>query len=207
MATKNSFKLETKNGYDFFEASSAFQKSIRRGLEDQTMFWAIELYESGYQKYCWKRIMVMISEDVGLASHTGPAVIFALKGMYDHFAALKDKHKPEKLHFVHAVQYLVKVKKSRYIDLSIAHHWKYWEENAGEIQVPDFAFDMHTRRGKKMGRGIEHFYEEGSKINNAAKMDREEELEALALEAGIWSKNKPKETRVVKQQQDPLKLL
>ncbi len=42
-------QILTKNGYDFFEVASAFQKSIRRGMEKEAMYWAIELYESNYQ--------------------------------------------------------------------------------------------------------------------------------------------------------------
>jgi len=157
------------------------------------MFWAIELYESGYQKYVWKRMLVMISEDVGLAMPEGPAVIAALKGIYEDFAAKNDRHKPEKLHFVHALQYLLRAKKSRYIDLSISVHWSQWHREKGVKEVPDFAFDMHTRKGKKMGRGLDHFYEEGMLIDNAAKVDREIEFELLARDADKYLSALPKE--------------
>jgi len=33
-------------------------------------------------------------------------------------------------------------------------------------QTPDWALDKHTRRGKAMGRGFEHFFSEGVKCNN-----------------------------------------
>ncbi|MBA7690107.1 hypothetical protein ES703_98631 [subsurface metagenome] len=41
----NSYQIKTANGYDFFEVSSAFQKAIRRGDEDEVMFWAVELHK------------------------------------------------------------------------------------------------------------------------------------------------------------------
>ena len=33
-------------------------------------------------------------------------------------------------------------------------------------EIPDFALDVHTRRGKIKGRNLEFFINEGSKINN-----------------------------------------
>jgi hypothetical protein len=33
-------------------------------------------------------------------------------------------------------------------------------------EVPDFAIDMHTRRGWEMGRGYEHFMTEASRVEN-----------------------------------------
>ena len=31
-------------------------------------------------------------------------------------------------------------------------------------EIPDFAHDMHTMKGKAMGRGLDHFREEGAKL-------------------------------------------
>ena len=42
---------------------------------------------------------------------------------------------------------------------------------------------MHTLRGKQMGRGLDHFYAEAAKINNANKMPNEEAFEQIAMEA------------------------
>jgi hypothetical protein len=30
--------------------------------------------------------------------------------------------------------------------------------------IPDYALDMHTARGSKMGRDLQHFLEEGAKL-------------------------------------------
>ena len=46
--------------------------------------------------------------------------------------------------------------------------------------IPDWAFDMHTRRGKSMGRGLDYFYSESCKITNANKVEGEEQLEKTA---------------------------
>lgn len=36
----------------------------------------------------------------------------------------------------------------------------------GPLDIPDYAIDKHTARGKKMGRGVEHFYTVGAQVNN-----------------------------------------
>jgi len=175
------YDVRTKHGYSFFEVASAFQKSIRRGDEKQAMYWAVELYESGYQKYAWKRMLIMSCEDVGLGEPTTNSIVFALKGTYDYLASLKEKSLPEKLPFTQAVLQLVHSRKSRYVDLAIS---VYWQENATQTYpMPDYVFDMHTLRGKSMGRGLEHFYAEAAKIENANKMPNEEAFEKIALEA------------------------
>lgn len=171
----------TKHGYNFFEVSSAFQKSIRRCDEKQAMFWAAELYESGYQRYAWKRMLIMSCEDCGLGEPMTNTIVFNLKQTYDYLASLKERSLPEKLPFVQAVLQLVHSRKSRFVDLAIS---VYWQENATKrYEMPDYVFDMHTLRGKQMGRGLEHFYAEASKINNANKMPNEETFEHIALEA------------------------
>ena len=175
------YQMKTKHGYEFFEVASAFQKAVRRCDEVLSMQWAVELYESGYQKYAWKRMIIMASEDVGLGEPDCITRIMALKNSYDFMVALNDRHKPEKLPFTQAVLVLVHSRKSRYVDLAISVYWKMNETNRPE--VPDYVFDMHTRKGKSMGRGLDHFYAEGAKINNPNKMPHEEYMEGLAKEA------------------------
>lgn len=177
---KEEFKMITVNGYDFFECASALQKSIRRCYEGEAMFWALELYQSNYAKYLWKRIIIMASEDVGMAELGFPAIIMALKQSYDFLAEKKDKNRPERLPFMHAIVALANAKKSRYIDLCISVYENGHRKEAGKHKIPDYALDIHTRKGKMKGRGLDHFYTEGAKINNPNKMPNEEEFEKLA---------------------------
>lgn len=183
------YDVRTKHGYSFYEVASAFQKSIRRCDEKQAMYWAVELYESGYQKYAWKRMLIMSCEDVGLGDPTANSVIVGLKQAYDFLASLKERSLPEKLPFTQAVLHLVHAWKSRYVDLAIS---VYWQENANnKYEMPDYVYDMHTLKGKQMGRGLEHFYSEAAKIENARKMVNEEAFERLALEADKKAMNAP----------------
>src|ERR1019366_494517 len=60
-------QLKTAGGYLNAECTSAMQKCIRRGLEEEALFWATELDLEGYGAYVWKRLQIIASEDIGLA--------------------------------------------------------------------------------------------------------------------------------------------
>ena len=156
-------QIVTKNGYDFSEVASALQKSIRRGIEEDALYWAVELDISGYGEYCWKRMRIMVSEDIGLAEPMMPANIQAL---YDTWLGLRKKndeaHCPERLMLIHAVLLLVRARKSRLIDdcLNVVYN------HAGGKPIPDWAYDKHTGQGRRMKRGWAHFYEVGCRLEN-----------------------------------------
>lgn len=177
---KESYEIKTKKGYDFFQVASAFQKSIRRCDEEQSTFWGIELYESGYQAYAWKRMVIMASEDVGLGDPDVIVRIMALKQSYDFLASKNERSLPERLPFMQAVLLLTRCMKSRYVDHAITYYWQTHKDK--NLEMPDYAFDMHTRKGKAMGRGLKYFYEESVRTNNSNKIKGEEEIEALAME-------------------------
>ena len=44
------YKQTTKGGYALDEVVSALTKEIRRGNEDHSLFWSLELVESGYAR-------------------------------------------------------------------------------------------------------------------------------------------------------------
>jgi hypothetical protein len=43
---------------------------------------------------------------------------------------------------------------------------------SGPQTIPDYALDMHTMKGKAMGRGLDHFRKEGAKADTAADRTR-----------------------------------
>jgi replication-associated recombination protein RarA len=154
----------TKNGYDLLETLSAIQKEIRRCKEYEAVYWAVEL-ESLNSKALWNRLKVIASEDIGLADPQAAILIALLEKNY--YEALNKKDNPSRLFLVHAVLHLAKAPKSRIVDnlLTIVYNT---EE---KLAMPDYALDMHTHRGRKMGRGLEHFFAEGAKMANQALED------------------------------------
>jgi len=172
--SKKEYRIETKKGYDFFEVSSSMQKCIRRGMEDEACYWAYELYQSGYEKYIWKRLLIITSEDIGLAN---PYTITMVKNLCDTFWYLRQngvKGDEVLLQIYHAVIFLCRSEKSRILDW--AKNYYIWSHNTRNIEIPDFALDIHTRRGKRMGRGLKFFADEGSKVSPHKLLPREQEM-------------------------------
>ena len=164
-----SYQILTRKDYDFYECASALQKSVRRGIEKDALFFGMELYASGYSKYLWKRIFIMVSEDIGLANPDLPQRIQAL---YANWQIIAEKNVNDgTLPIIHAIVELCRSKKSRMLD-----HAKVWALFTDyRPDVPDYALDTHTRRGKRMGRNLDFFKEVGSIINN--ELDLQNDLD------------------------------
>ena len=160
---KNKTQILTQKGRDFFEISSAFQKSLRRCDEHKTLSFATELINSNYEKYLWKRIVVMVSEDIGLADPQLPQQVYALQQNYYHLKEAKAKE--YKLPIYHALLLMIRSQKSRLVDWCHGRYQDgYYYDDVEPI--PDYALDMHTRQGKRMGKNIDDFFDEGAVLNN-----------------------------------------
>jgi replication-associated recombination protein RarA len=153
-----SYQILTRKNYDFFECSSAFQKSVRRGVERDAIFFGTELAGSGYAKYLWKRMLIISSEDIGLAN---VQISQQLQALYQNWQVIAEKNYEEAIiPIIHAILLLVRSPKSRLVDEAKMYALK----SDYRPQVPDYALDTHTRRGKKMGRSLQFFLDEGSKL-------------------------------------------
>jgi len=173
-------KLSTKKGYPFFEVSSAFQKSIRRNREDDALYWMVEMFNSGYDEYVWKRLKIIVSEDIGIAEPNLPAVIHGLYESYQTQKKKKHDRKPERLFLTHAVVLCCRANKSRLIDWYVIGLWR--NHDSYRMPIPDYAIDMHNPRGKKLGRGLEHFYNEGTELFPHTPVEFEDNVKAWAYE-------------------------
>jgi hypothetical protein len=62
------------------------------------------------------------------------------------------------------VRYLCQCQKDRSSDEMV--NWLMHGVAQGELlpTIPDYALDMHTADGQAMGRGRQHFWEEGAKV-------------------------------------------
>ena len=112
MATRREFPWPTVGGYDFYEVLSALQKSIRRGLEEDALFWGTELYLSDYADHAWNRLLVISSEDVGLAADSASLYVKNLHDLYSN----NKKSGEARLYFTHATLLLARAPKSRVVD-------------------------------------------------------------------------------------------
>ncbi len=169
-------QITTINGYDLFEVVSAFQKEIRRGSEENAMYWGVELWESGFIPYAWKRMIIISTEDVGLANPYAPMIINSLYWQYEKLTGTKgDKKKQNRLPYVQAILFLANAPKSRHTDWALNYHFdNHHFVDFKKKEIPDYALDIHTRRGKKMGKTIGDFFDVGSYVNNHSPREKEE---------------------------------
>jgi replication-associated recombination protein RarA len=168
----------TPGGYKCGEVASAMQKCIRRGLADDALFWATELDLAGFGDYVFKRLKIIASEDVGLAHEPAALTIHALYQTWLEQRKKKDTHHaPERLFLVHAVLFLARCKKSRMVDHALICMYEAARE---QREIPDFALDKHTARGRSRKRGWAHFWEHGAHVENRAVLDDPYEAKAKA---------------------------
>ena len=155
----------TKRGYNFYEVLSAFQKAIRRGDGRLAGYWALELYDSGFETHVWNRLRVIACEDI---AEPVTREIEALKQSHDFVNKGKKKDEPRKpgrLMVAKATLLLAAAKKCRdadhliclvYGDNTIPAETLLADLEAAKDdakkEIPDYALDMHTVRGRKMGR-------------------------------------------------------
>lgn len=155
--------IRTRNGYDFFEVSSAMQKAIRRADTGVAGFFALELWESGYRDYVWKRLFTISAEDCyGLITHEVESL------WQGHELVNKKSASPKGRIFVSkAVILLCECRKSRDADhlQNLVYDRKdvdveRWIDDVRRypIAIPPYTFDVHTRAGKKMGCTKEQFF-------------------------------------------------
>ena len=155
--------ITTKGGYDFYEVSSAMQKAIRRADIAVAGFFALELWESGFRDYVWKRLFTISAEDCfGIITHEIEAL------WQGHELVNKKATSPKGRIFVSkAVILLCECRKCRDADhlQNLIYDRKEidvekWIEDVrlNPIPIPQYTFDVHTRRGKKQGRTKEEFF-------------------------------------------------
>jgi len=151
--------------YPLDEMKSAYQKAIRRSLEEDALYWAARMHERGYDEILWRRIHVIASEDIGLADSNVAVQIAVLHNQYDK-SKQDTTHSDGVLFLVHAVMILVRAPKSRIVDNAICAVFR---EKPDNREIPDYSVDKHCERGRNLGRGNNikgwtHFYDEGAKL-------------------------------------------
>ena len=150
------YQLATRNGYAMHEVMSALQKDIRRCNERDAIFWALEMAPN-FESALWHRLVVISHEDIGLAN---PMVFTAIPTMRDEYMRLRTKSNSGCwLVLVNAVMLLCRSPKSRLADDAFATAQGEAHNGVYRPEIPDYALDGHTQRGKRMGRGDEFFYE------------------------------------------------
>ncbi len=170
--------VTTRNGIEGDLVISALQKSIRRGLEEEAVTFAYEMYITSlqFEEKLWRRLLAISVEDVGFGDLSAPVLINSLNQMRQNFP-YTDGDRP--IFFVHAIRYLCAAKKDRTSD-NLKNIIKREFEHGRTPDIPDFALDMHTNKGRALGRDFKHFLKEGSRVEN--ELEVKENYKARLLE-------------------------
>ena len=156
-------RTTTEHGFAADEVISALQKSIRRGLVDNALLLAWEMYVTSpeMEEMLWSRLGVISVEDVGAGNLNAPVLVNTLFEMHKRYP------RPGHDRFLfpaHAIRVMASGPKDRTTDDMV--NWAKQSIGLGERlpEIPDFALDMHTRRGAEMGRDYRWFMDVASEV-------------------------------------------
>ncbi len=154
----------TKNKYKTWEVVSALQKEIRRGNEKEALYWCLELADSGMIDLAAGRLRVIALEDIGNTDMV--PILYAFLCIDQAQKWFKGKNDAWMLGLGNAVMALARARKTRIGDSFHAAVLKMRDER--HLEIPEYALDMHTARGREMGRGLDHFMEHCAQLSNDA---------------------------------------
>ena len=189
----------TKNGLPSMACVSAMQKAIRRGLEVDAMRFAVELMHSRQAQFTMviNRLRIIAHEDID--SVAAPWAVPYVLSCYPQ-AVEAYKKKPEnpgeaRMIIGNMIRVLCAAPKSR-----VADHFQASIGLASLLEgyvpeIPDWANDKHTRVGKKLGRGLDHFRQESAKLIDPSTKTRVPEDQYAQEAYRLWEL---KETKGVK---------
>jgi replication-associated recombination protein RarA len=168
-------RWETAHKLDPYECVSALQKCIRRNMEREAMWFACEMLHTSRALCTWlcRRLQVISHEDID--TQASPHVLPFVKAACDQVrVTYQGDIGLARMMIGNAIRMMCRAPKSREGD-----HFQaaVWLEKAPptSADIPDWALDKHTRRGKALGRGLDHFRSEGAKLVPEAPKDKYEE--------------------------------
>jgi putative ATPase len=138
---------------DHYDVISAFIKSIRGSDPDAGLYWLARMLEAGEDaRFIARRLVILASEDVGMADSMGLVVADAAARAVE-FVGLPEAQ----LNLGHAVVYLATAPKSNRSALGI---WNALSDvkNQPAGAVPAPLRDSHYRSAKKIGHGVGYDY-------------------------------------------------
>ncbi len=138
---------------DHYDVVSAFIKSIRGSDAQAGLFWLARMIESGDDaKFIARRLVILASEDVGMADPNALVVAVAAATALEHVGL------PEaQLNLAQAVVYLATAPKSNRVALAI---WSAREDVRKGVssEVPAHLRDGHYEAAKEFGHGVGYIY-------------------------------------------------
>jgi putative ATPase len=137
---------------EHYDVISAFIKSIRGSDPDAGLYWLARMLESGEDaRYIARRLVILASEDVGMADPHGIVVADAAARAVE-FVGLPEAQ----LNLAHAVIYLATAPKSNRVIVALGRAFDAVRSGGGE--VPTHLRDAHYRGAASLGHGEGYEY-------------------------------------------------
>jgi len=154
----------TTNGLSPFTCVSAVQKAIRRNDEVTAFRFAHEMIHTSraYNTWLCNRLEVMSHEDCDTMA--APMIVPFVATCVEQAKRFWKNGGNSDMFIGSAIRAMCRVPKSREGDHFILNVGYGVGLQDGPGKVPDYVFDMHTRRGRELGRGVEHFRSEAAKL-------------------------------------------
>jgi replication-associated recombination protein RarA len=166
----------TRTGLDFFEVASLLQKSLRRGDAAMCARAVNELLPR-YANYVWNRLLIVSAED---CADLVTGEIVALYDAWDKVTrgsgkttSAKPAVQEGRIFISKAIVILAKCRHSRDADelqhlianrmpddvfmAALDDVEEIMEAPAEHFEIPEYVYDVHTRRGKRRGRTRQQF--------------------------------------------------
>lgn len=145
--------LYDKDGDTHYDCISAFIKSMRGSDENAAVYYLARMLTAGEDvKFIARRMMILASEDIGLAD---PLAIIVATNVAQ---AVERVGMPEaQIILSEGVLYLARTKKSNKAVVAISNAMAEVEQS-GNLPVPNHLRDSHYPGSKELGRGIGYKY-------------------------------------------------
>jgi putative ATPase len=142
-----------KGGDAHYDFISAFIKSMRGSDPDASVYYLAAMLEGGEDaRFIARRMIVLASEDIGLADPQALVVALAAAQAVEHVGL------PEaRLNLAEAAIYLARAPKSNAVITALGEAAKDVREH-GHVRPPDELRDTHYYGAKKLGRGQGYVY-------------------------------------------------
>jgi replication-associated recombination protein RarA len=157
----------SKHGYSRWDLISALHKSIRKGDERRATAYALEMActSKAWHSMVCNYFENVVHEDISVADmQTAVYVMTTVRYLRDYY---NRKQALENMGLANCVIALCRAKKSHdglclsEVICSELGCMEWRDGTEGKVpEFPDYIFDMHTEKGKKLGRGWEHFLKE-----------------------------------------------
>ena len=148
---RKAFRFD-KDGDAHYDVLSCFQKSIRGSDPDAAIHYLARLIEGGDLKSICRRLLVIASEDIGLAY---PSAISIVKSCVD--AALQVGLPEARINLAQAVLLLATAPKSNSSLMAIEQAMK--DLRTRELgEIPPHLRDSHYGGAAKLGHGLDYLY-------------------------------------------------